>query len=36
MMLGLPKVLKPGLIATFAGVVAVGIMPAGYVFNTVV
>lgn len=32
----LRKVLKPGLIATFIGVVAVGIMLVGYVFNAVV
>jgi uncharacterized membrane protein YraQ (UPF0718 family) len=32
----LRKVLKPRLIATFVGVVAVGIMLVGYVFNTVV
>jgi uncharacterized protein len=32
----LRKVLKPRLIATFAGVVATGIILVGYVFNTVV
>jgi uncharacterized membrane protein YraQ (UPF0718 family) len=35
-MLILRKVLKPKLIATFAGVVALGIMMVGYVFNLVV
>ncbi len=34
-MIILRKVLKPRLIATFAGVVAAGIMLVGYVFNTV-
>jgi len=32
----LRKVLKPGLIATFIGIVSVGIMLVGYVFNAVV
>jgi uncharacterized membrane protein YraQ (UPF0718 family) len=32
----LRKVLKPRLIATFVGVVALGIMLVGYVFNAVV
>jgi hypothetical protein len=32
----LRKVLKPRLIATFIGVVALGIMLVGYVFNAVV
>jgi len=32
----LRKVLKPRLIATFAGVVASGIMLVGFVFNMVV
>jgi len=32
----LRKVLKPRLIATFVGVVSVGIMLVGYVFNAVV
>jgi uncharacterized membrane protein YraQ (UPF0718 family) len=32
----LRKVLKPRLIATFIGVVAVGITLVGYVFNAVV
>ncbi|MFA5371655.1 MAG: permease [Sideroxydans sp.] len=32
----LRKVLKPGLIATFVGVVATGIMTVGYIFNLVV
>lgn len=35
-MIILRKVLKPRLIATFAGVVASGIMLVGYVFNTVI
>lgn len=35
-MMMLPKELIPGLIATFVGVVSVGIMPVGYVFNAVV
>ncbi len=35
-MIILRKVLKPRLIATFVGVVAVGIMLVGYVFNAVV
>ena len=34
-MIILRKVLKPALIATFAGVVAVGILIVGYVFNAV-
>ena len=34
-MIILRKVLKPPLIATFAGVVAVGILVVGFVFNTV-
>ena len=34
-MIILRKVLKPRLIATFAGVVAVGIMLVGYIFNAV-
>jgi uncharacterized membrane protein YraQ (UPF0718 family) len=32
----LRKVLKPRLIATFVGVVSLGIMLVGYVFNAVV
>lgn len=35
-MIILRKALKPGLIATFAGVVAIGIMLVGYVFNAVI
>lgn len=35
-MMILRKVLKPRLIATFAGIVALGIMMVGYVFNAVV
>lgn len=31
----LRKVLKPQLIATFAGIVALGILVVGYVFNAV-
>jgi uncharacterized protein len=31
----LRKVLKPRLIATFAGVVGVGILAVGYLFNAV-
>ncbi len=34
-MIILRKVLKPRLIATFAGVVAAGILVVGYVFNAV-
>jgi uncharacterized membrane protein YraQ (UPF0718 family) len=34
-MIILRKVLKPGLIATFVGVVASGILLVGYVFNAV-
>jgi len=34
-MIILRKVLRPPLIATFVGVVAVGIMVVGYVFNAV-
>ena len=34
-MIILRKALKPTLIATFAGVVAVGILLVGYVFNAV-
>ena len=34
-MIILRKVLKPKLIAVFAGVVATGIMLVGYVFNLV-
>jgi len=34
-MIILRKVLKPRLIATFAGIVAVGILLVGYVFNVV-
>jgi len=34
-MIILRKVLKPQLIATFAGVVAAGILLVGYVFNAV-
>jgi uncharacterized membrane protein YraQ (UPF0718 family) len=34
-MIILRKVLKPRLIATFAGVVAAGILLVGYVFNAV-
>jgi len=34
-MIILRKVLKPTLIATFAGVVAAGILLVGYVFNAV-
>lgn len=35
-MMMLSKVLKPELIATFAAVLAVGIVPVVYVFNAVV
>lgn len=35
-MIILRKALKPALIATFAGVVAIGIMLVGYVFNAVI
>lgn len=35
-MIILRKVLKPRLIATFAGIVACGIVLVGYVFNLVV